>query len=283
MKSGYDQHFKKAQKIAAQNSDLPHKASSQSKRRPQLNFRNTENESKILIDQLRNRTRPKPQKKVKKTIQWKFAGLSFLGLLLTGTAFLNIDKVEKGIRSIELTMMGSANASEPKSEPKPDDKAKAPAKPDDKGTVEQPKAKSEKPPENKEYSTEEINHFSKLNERKRELDAREEELNRMEQELAGKKLEIEKHLTELDASRKNISSVLQEKVQVDDKKIENLVQLYSTMKPQQAAKAFEDMDEGLAVEILGRMKKKNAAEIMNLVKSEKVKILSEKYAGYKRN
>jgi flagellar motility protein MotE (MotC chaperone) len=55
------------------------------------------------------------------------------------------------------------------------------------------------------------------------------------------------------------------------------------MKPQQAAKAFEEMDEDLAIEILGRMKKKNAAEVMNLVKPEKVKIFSEKYAGYKSN
>ncbi len=54
------------------------------------------------------------------------------------------------------------------------------------------------------------------------------------------------------------------------------------MKPQQAAKVFESMDEDLAIEILGRMKKKPAAEILNLVKSEKAQVLSEKYAGYKR-
>jgi len=55
------------------------------------------------------------------------------------------------------------------------------------------------------------------------------------------------------------------------------------MKPAQAAKVFETMDEDLAVEILGKMKKKNAAEVMNLIKPEKAQVFSEKYAGYKRN
>jgi flagellar motility protein MotE (MotC chaperone) len=59
--------------------------------------------------------------------------------------------------------------------------------------------------------------------------------------------------------------------------------MYSNMKPPQAAKVFETMDEDLVVEILGRMKKKNAADIMNLLKPEKAQIISEKYAGYKRS
>jgi flagellar motility protein MotE (MotC chaperone) len=58
--------------------------------------------------------------------------------------------------------------------------------------------------------------------------------------------------------------------------------MYSNMKAPQAAKVFETMDEDLAVEILGRMKKKNAADIMNLLKPEKAQILSEMFAGYKR-
>ncbi len=121
-----------------------------------------------------------------------------------------------------------------------------------------------------------------MNERKRDLDAREEELNKLEQELSQQREIVEKKMAELELTRKSISSTLEEKVQADDKKIENLVQVYSTMKPPQAAKALEEMDETLAIEIIGRMKKKNAAEVMNLVKPEKVKVFSEKYAGYKQ-
>jgi flagellar motility protein MotE (MotC chaperone) len=60
-----------------------------------------------------------------------------------------------------------------------------------------------------------------------------------------------------------------------------LVQVYSNMKPNQAAKVFETMDEDLVIEILGRMKKKNAADILNLVKVDKAQKFSERYAGYR--
>jgi flagellar motility protein MotE (MotC chaperone) len=54
------------------------------------------------------------------------------------------------------------------------------------------------------------------------------------------------------------------------------------MKPQQAAKVFETIDEDLAVEVLTKMKKKSAADILNLLKADRAQSLSEKYAGYKR-
>ncbi len=77
--------------------------------------------------------------------------------------------------------------------------------------------------------------------------------------------------------------MLEDRVKVDDQKSRyGLVQMYSNMKAPQAAKVFETMDEDLAVEILGRMKKKNAADIMNLLKPEKAQVLSEMFAGYKR-
>lgn len=268
MKTGYDQHFKKAQKIAFQSNhttgaDRPQKSEHKQAR---LQSRNT----KALAQELRLRAaQPKNQKKTAKGIPWKLVGYSLIGLLIAGVGLWKIEQIERVVRNIEISVLGTAHAED--------------TKPADTKPVEKPKEAAAAEPAKKEYTQEDINHFSKLNERKRELDAREEELGRMEQELATQKSELDKRLTELESTRRNISSVLEEKVQADDKKVENLVQMYQNMKPQQAAKAFEEMDEGLAIEILGRMKKKNAAEIMNLVKSEKVKILSEKYAGYKRN
>jgi flagellar motility protein MotE (MotC chaperone) len=55
------------------------------------------------------------------------------------------------------------------------------------------------------------------------------------------------------------------------------------MKPPQAAKIFETIDEDLAVQILGRMKKKSAADILNLMKPEKAQMFTENFAGYKRS
>ncbi len=60
------------------------------------------------------------------------------------------------------------------------------------------------------------------------------------------------------------------------------MELYSNMKPKQAADVIGSINEDLAVEVLAKMKKKNAAEIMNLLTPEKARILSEKYTGYRR-
>ena len=262
MKNGYDLHFKKAQKIASQGTPV----------RPLQERKVQTQDAKILAQELRKSLRPKMKKKTKAKFPWKLASTSFIGLLIAALGLWKAEEVEYFVKHIEISMLGSAHAADTKKE------APEKAAP----TGEAAEKKEEAPVVKKEYTEEEINHFAKLNERKRELDAREEELNRMDQEIQAQKAELEKKLAELENTRRNISSVLEERVKGDDQKVENMVQVYSNMKPQQAAKAFEEMDEDLAVEILGRMKKKNAAEIMNLVKAEKVKILSEKYTGYKR-
>jgi len=94
---------------------------------------------------------------------------------------------------------------------------------------------------------------------------------------------LQKQIAELEKMRTSISTMLEERVKADDQKIDTLVQFYSNMKPPQAAKIFETIDEDLAVQILGRMKKKNAADVLNLMQAEKAQMFTEKFAGYKRS
>lgn len=261
MKTGYEAHFKKMQ-------------NPQSKPAPKIQLgaaKPTGRSEQVLVKELRQRMKPRANTqahaKARSKTPWKLIGASAVGLLIAGVGLLNADKIDFLIKNVEVSLLGgTAVASEAPAAPAP----AAEAKPTE-----------AKPEKKAEYSQEEINHLSKLNERKKELDAREEELNRVEAELGKQKGELEKQMAELATMRKNISSVLEERVVADDKKVETLVQMYSNMKASQAAKIMETLDEDLAVEILGRMKKKNAAEIMNLVKAEKAQILSEKYAGYR--
>jgi flagellar motility protein MotE (MotC chaperone) len=305
MTNGYQQFFKKAKAVAAEDDNAGStplgRVIRKASRKTQFNLNSNPNQkpankqqatqqqrthgtmtSKEMAESLRRRLKARPAR-ARRKVQTKMIMTSLLGLIITVGLIYKADMVEGFTKKIEFSLMGYAGAEEAKPEAKPiaaadaADKGKA-GKPADKTAV----AAAAPVVEKREFSEDEISHFSKLNERKRELDAREEELNRMEQELAQQKVELEKRLKDLDSTRRQISSVLEEKVQGDDKKIESLVQVYSNMKPQQAAKIFETMDEDLAIEILGRMKKKPAAEILNLVKPEKAQILSEKYAGYKQ-
>jgi len=282
MKTGYDQFFKNARKAA---NDGEFTKPSRQFSTSNVHFELSEAD---IEKQLKMRMGMKAQSKKKKKskgIPWKMVSMSFFGLIATAWGFQNYEQVEHYIKRVEISFLGAASAEEaPKAKPAApaaEGKEKAAAKPE--GGTEIAKNDAVTADEKKKsLADEEIDHLSKLNDRKKELDEREEELNRMEQELAVQKGELDKRLKDLEDVRRGISTVLEEKVKGDDKKIDTLVQMYSDMKPPQAAKVFETMDEDLAVDILGRMKKKNAADIMNLLKSDKAQSLSEKFAGYKR-
>ena len=53
------------------------------------------------------------------------------------------------------------------------------------------------------------------------------------------------------------------------------------MKPGQAANIISTINEDLAIQVLSKMKKKNAAQILNMIEPAKARVLSEKFAGYK--
>jgi flagellar motility protein MotE (MotC chaperone) len=287
MKTGYDQFFKKAQatskKAAAARAKTSHtqvgsKANSKFKFKESLTEDSNKSSIPLNTQQLTEKLRKQmvPKRRAARTLPWKLISSSMIGFAMASFGLLNLEKVEHYFKHIEISVLGEAYAQDPKKDEKPKGATEVAS-----GTDAE-KKEEPKPENRKDFTPEEVNHFAKLNERKRELDARETELGQMEAELAVQKVELEKRIQELEATRKSISQVLEQKVEADEKKLGTLVEMYSNMKPQQAAKIFETMDEDLAVEILGRMKKKNAAEVMNLVKPEKAQIFSEKYAGYKR-
>ena len=133
-----------------------------------------------------------------------------------------------------------------------------------------------------EMSDEDLSHFKRLSERNKELDQREQELNALEEELHKQRDEVEARIVKLESIRGDISTVLKDRVEVDEERVKTLVEFYSNMKPKQAADIVANLNEDLAVEVLGKMKKKNAAEIMNLLPPEKARTISEKFTGYKR-
>ncbi len=258
MKSGYDQFFTKARQNAAIGAKP---------RAPQAPPRaaNHNLTAKEMDTHLKKRM-GMPNKKKPKKISWKLAGLSFIGVIITAVGFVNHEKLENVLASIEINFLGSAQAQSA---------TRAPA-------AVKPEVAKAAPVEKVIEGQQELDHLSKLRDKKKELDAREDEINRLDVELQKQKFDLEARLKELRETREQISKMLEDRVKNDEAKVETLVQMYSNMRPPQAAKVFETLDEDLAIDILGRMKKKSAADIMNLLKPEKAQIFSEKFAGYKR-
>lgn len=203
-----------------------------------------------------------------------------LATSISAYGFIYPDEVISLLSRVEIGMIGQtfaadgAKDSEKKSKTKDRQAEKASSA---KGTDEKNAADQQR-----DLVSEELSHFSKLSERKKELDRREQELAELEEELHKQKLEIDARIEKLEKIRQKISSVLKERVKIDQDKVKRLVEFYSSMKPKQAADIVSTLNEDLAVEILGQMKKKNAASIMNLLEPKKARTLSEKFAGYQR-
>ncbi len=280
MAAGYDKFFKQARSAAANTSPVNSHLS-----KSKIN----NNASKITAKKGASVIINKKEKKSK--FPWKLTIVSLIGFLSTLGGVTYLDEIESFLSRVEISANSKASASESISAGTSQDgktNENQVAKPE--GEVQEETTKSDKKEAEvrsaasikKSFTDEEINQFTKLNARKIELDKREAELSKLEAELQLQKTELDKKISKLEEMRTHISSVLEEKVKADEGKIENLVQMYSSMKPNNAASVLSTLDEDLAVEILGRMKKKTAAEIMNLIKPDKAQILSEKYAGYKR-
>ena len=127
-----------------------------------------------------------------------------------------------------------------------------------------------------------VDYFSQMKEKKEELEAREARLQRREEGLREHEQEIERKIQSLRKMREEITSLLKKKKKFDEKKVGNLVSLYSRMQPQAAAQVIRSMDEDLAVSILSRMKKLKAAEVLNRLDAKKSQRLTEKFVEYKR-
>lgn len=260
MSSGYDQFFKKARNNA--NSTVGKNATQSQTMKSLLSTR---------ADQL------KKKKKIFPIKEFVLFSLFGLGLFF---AIDHFDDIEGYISKIEIGLMPEAEA---KNTPSESATAVTPdaVKHEEAGASNVASADATTAVKSTVENVDDSDYLFKLADRKKQLDQREEELNKKSAEIAKQKEEIEQKIVQLEQYRNQISELLKERINSDSTKVDTLVQVYSNMKPNQAAKIFESMDEDLVIEILSRMKKKNAADILNLIKTEKAQVFAEKYAGYR--
>lgn len=259
-KTGYDQFFKQAKKNAEQVTPVQN----------------------VPIDKLRQNLNKKSNKKtVRRFPVFQFSAFAVCGLVLF-LAIENFDKIESFLQKIEIGL-GSAQAET--SVEKNSASTQASQEGETYGEAKTTDAVNSESTEVKtnvvNTNAQDVDYIYTLNERKKVLDQREEEIAKKNAELDKQKASIEQKLKELEEYREKISYMLKERVKTDEAKVDTLVQVYSNMKPSQAAKIFETMDEDLVIDILTKMKKKNAADILNLIKTEKAQLFAEKYAGYR--
>jgi flagellar motility protein MotE (MotC chaperone) len=300
---GYDQFFKEAGKAKGLTGGKPQRAGSPkpkfalreenasgSRRIGRENVLTAEDRLRQEIA-LRAKSRRKASIRKRQAFPVMPAIIAVVAIVSCTVGFLKPDLADGVLSHVDIGFFGKANASDAKKTAKAtskDDKAKsAETKAVDAAKAGEPakdgeSAKAEIPPDFRQWSDEELSFFNKLNDRKKELDLREADLNKLEEELQKQKAELDTKIKQLEAMRADISKTLKTRVEVDQEKVDKLVQFYSTMKPEQAAKVIESLNEDLAVEVMDKMKKKSAAAIMDSLKPEKARRLSELLTGYER-
>lgn len=221
--------------------------------------------------QMKRKFRPTPTRR-KNSFSPVAIVFTMMGLSVAYFGYENIEAIEKWLGSVQVSVTTSAMAENQTA----DKKGGKPAEKIDVPSTAVAEVKSA------DSSGIDFDFVKDFKDRKKALDQKEEELKAWEAEIQTQKIELDSKIAEIQKIRKDISTQLEERVKADQAKIDTLVQVYSQMKAAQAAKVFEALDEDLAVDILTKMKKKNAADILNLLKADKAQLLSEKFAGYSR-
>ena len=110
---------------------------------------------------------------------------------------------------------------------------------------------------------------------KEALERRQSELERRQDELNTLEARVDDKLEEMKALEGRIQMMLKDAQNVQDEKLRHLVDVYTNMRPKQAAQVLETLNEQTAVRILAGMRGRQAGEILTNVNPEKAAKLSE--------
>ncbi len=108
-----------------------------------------------------------------------------------------------------------------------------------------------------------------------EIRKREERLKEKEERLDKLEKEIEQKVKDLLALQKEIQAVRVEKQESQNARVLNLAKIYGTMKPKEAAKLMENLDDKLVMGIIATMTPDEAAAILSLMEVKKAAKISE--------
>lgn len=114
-----------------------------------------------------------------------------------------------------------------------------------------------------------------LERKEEELKQKEERLRQKEEYLVQMEQELERKFKELIPIQKEIQAYKAEKEETQNNKIRSLAKIYGTMKPKEAAKLLENLDENLVVQIISTMNSDEAANILAGMDVKKAAKISE--------
>lgn len=122
-----------------------------------------------------------------------------------------------------------------------------------------------------ERSPAEMEVLNQLSQRREELDGRSKDLDGREALLRVAEQRVDQKIKEMTTLRQQLQSMVSQVSESQAAQIENLVKIYETMKPEEAARIFETLDMPVLLGVIQRMKPARTAPIMAKMAPEKAK------------
>lgn len=107
-----------------------------------------------------------------------------------------------------------------------------------------------------------------------DLNAREQALAKKEAELQALEAQVDEKLTTLRELEIRMQNLIDSAGSIQDEKMAHLIDVYSNMKPKQAALVLQTLEEPIAVRILAGMSGRKAGEILSSVRPDRAAALS---------
>ncbi|MDR3424628.1 MAG: hypothetical protein P4M13_06060 [Alphaproteobacteria bacterium] len=188
-----------------------------------------------------------------------------LGVLVMG---LRINDMRSVLSSGKLTLetAQAQDASSP-SAAAPEKEAPPPAKAPD-TPVEPALAAS---PPSADASPAELDVLKQLSDRRAQLDKRSGDLDTRASLLKITEQRIDQKIKEMETLRKQLQSMVDQVGGAQQAQLANLVKIYETMKPEDAARIFNTLDMPVLLGVIQKMKPKSTAPIMAQMAPEKAK------------
>lgn len=142
-------------------------------------------------------------------------------------------------------------------------------------------------PINKDFANDEVQTASaseaevltSLSKRRGELDAREAQIQTQSNILAATEARIDAKMTQLKALQTQISALLGQRDAAQEKQLASLVKTYSAMKPKDAARIFDSLNDQVLVPVAAEMKSDVLAPVLAAMSPEQAQKLTIRLAN----
>jgi flagellar motility protein MotE (MotC chaperone) len=131
---------------------------------------------------------------------------------------------------------------------------------------------------NAAFSQSEIQVLQQLAGRREAIEKRERELDQRLAVLSAAEAQIDTKIRKLREIQKTIEDLMDKHDEQEQKKIDNLVKIYQSMKPKDAARIFEQMDMHILVRVIKGMKERNSAAILAKMSADRANAVTAELA-----